>query len=91
MGPVDTLLADKGLNDNYGRNRLMKIIKRNSMRLLNLVNQLLDISRLDAGKMKITLTHSDILKDLRILICEFSALQITERSVLILKYLKGCS
>ncbi len=40
MGPVDTLLADKGLNDNYGRNRLMKIIKRNSMRLLNLVNQL---------------------------------------------------
>jgi CheY-like chemotaxis protein len=38
---------------------------------MHLVNQLLDISKLDAGKMKITLSDEDIVKCLRILVYEF--------------------
>jgi signal transduction histidine kinase len=45
--------------------KMMEVIKRNSLRMLNLVNQLLDISRIDAAKMKITLSEADLLKTLR--------------------------
>ncbi len=71
IGPVDNLIAGNGLIDDARRSGLLDMIKRNSMRLLNLVNQLLDISRIDAGKMKITLAESDLLKSLRILIFEY--------------------
>ena len=71
MGPIDNLLNENGRIDDSRRSGLMEMIKRNSMRLLNLVNQLLDISRIDAGKMKITLAESDLLKSLRILVYEY--------------------
>ncbi len=44
------------------------------MRLMHLVNQLLDISRLDARKMRIVLTEEDLVKVLRILVYEFLSL-----------------
>jgi len=50
------------------------MMRRNASRLLNLVNQILDISRLDAGKMKISLEQEDIIKFLRILAYEFLSL-----------------
>jgi len=71
IGPVDNLITGNGIIDDTRRSGLLDMIKRNSMRLLNLVNQLLDISRIDAGKMKITLGESDLLKSLRILIFEY--------------------
>jgi len=71
IGPVDNLIAGNGMMDEARRSGLLDMIKRNGMRLLNLVNQLLDISRIDAGKMKITLAESDLLKSLRILIFEY--------------------
>lgn len=71
LGPIDNLMTENGRIDDSRRSGLMEMIKRNSMRLLNLVNQLLDISRIDAGKMKITLAESDLLKSLRILVYEY--------------------
>ncbi len=71
MGPIDNLITENGRIDDIKRSGLMEMIKRNSLRLLNLVNQLLDISRIDAGKMRITLAESDLLKTLRILIYEY--------------------
>jgi len=71
MGPIDNLITEKGRIDDHKRSGLMEMIRRNSLRLLNLVNQLLDISRIDAGKMRITLAESDLLKTLRILIYEY--------------------
>jgi DNA-binding response OmpR family regulator/anti-sigma regulatory factor (Ser/Thr protein kinase) len=53
---------------------MIDMMKRNANRLMNLVNQLLDISRLDAGKMKITLDKDDIVKCIRILVYEFLSL-----------------
>ncbi|MDP4224260.1 MAG: two-component regulator propeller domain-containing protein, partial [Bacteroidota bacterium] len=71
LGPIDNLIANQDKIDSTKRYELMEVIKRNSSRLLNLINQLLDISRIDAGKMKITLSESDLLKTLRILVNEF--------------------
>ncbi len=71
MGPIDNLITENGRIDDHKRSGLMEMIRRNSLRLLNLVNQLLDISRIDAGKMRITLAESDLLKTLRILIYEY--------------------
>ncbi len=61
VGPIDHLISENGRIDDAKRSAFLDMIRRNSMRLLNLVNQLLDISRLDAGKMKITLAESDLL------------------------------
>jgi signal transduction histidine kinase/DNA-binding response OmpR family regulator/ligand-binding sensor domain-containing protein len=71
MGPIDNLITENGKIDDVKRTGLMEMIRRNSIRLLNLVNQLLDISRIDAGKMRITLAESDLLKSLRILVYEY--------------------
>ena len=71
MGPVDNLIENYENIDSGRRLNLMGLIKRNSSRLFNLINQLLDISRIDAGKMKINLSEYDLLKSLRILIYEF--------------------
>ncbi|MCU0456038.1 MAG: response regulator, partial [Bacteroidales bacterium] len=53
-------------------------MKRNGQRLMQLVNQLLDISRLDSGKMRIILSETDIFKRLRILAYEFLSLAETK-------------
>ena len=50
---------------------MVELMKRNAQRLMHLVNQMLDISRLDAGKMKINLSDGNIVKWLRILVYEF--------------------
>lgn len=71
LGPIENLLSDKMITDRSKQMKMMEVVKRNSVRLLNLVNQLLDISRIDAGKMKITLARADLLKTLRILIYEY--------------------
>lgn len=71
QGPIESLLSDGIIEDKTKQFKMMEVIKRNSVRLLNLVNQLLDISRIDAGKMKITLASADLLKTLRILIYEY--------------------
>lgn len=45
-----------------------KLIQRNSKRLLRLVNQLLDMSKLESGKMKLALIQRDIISFLRYLV-----------------------
>jgi len=71
-GPLDTLAKDEYLTGKMAR--MVDIMRRNASRLINLVNQILDISRLDAGKMKISLEQEDIIKFLRILAYEFLSL-----------------
>jgi signal transduction histidine kinase/AraC-like DNA-binding protein len=71
MGPIDNLITNSENIESTKRIALMEMIKRNSSRLLNLINQLLDIARIDSGKMKIALSESDLLKTLRILLNEF--------------------
>lgn len=52
----------------------LALIKRNSQRLLGMVNQLLDISRLEAGHMKMVLDRSDIIRYVKMVAQEFQSL-----------------
>ena len=65
LGPIERLITNYNDLDNERRIYLMEMISRNAKRLLNLFNQLLDISRLDTGKMKLLLSESDLNKLLR--------------------------
>jgi len=49
-------------------------MRRNASRLLALVNQMLDLSKMDAGKLKLELVENDIVQALRAMILSFSSL-----------------
>ena len=71
-GPLENLINEHPQSEKSSE--WLDMIKRNSQRLLQLVNQLLDISRLDSGHMKLVLEHSDILKHIRVLVNEYHSL-----------------
>jgi len=72
LGPLENIAKEEMLSSRMSG--MIELMRRNAHRLMNLVNQLLDISRLDAGKMKITLSKDDIAKCIRILVYEFLSL-----------------
>jgi len=57
-GPVETLL---GKLKDIDLKEQAQLIKRNADRLLQLVNQLLDIRKLQAGKLQLRLTENDLI------------------------------
>lgn len=68
IGPLETVVsAGEGLD--YEQSQ---VALRNSRRLLRLVNQLLDIQRLDAGRMQPVFRHCDPVKFVREIIEAFS-------------------
>jgi len=64
-GPLENLIQEEHHHEKS--REWLSTIKRNSQRLLQLVTQLLDIARLDAGQMKLVIEYLDVLKHLRIL------------------------
>lgn len=72
VGPLDQLSRQS-----YPDPRIkywLSLIMRNSQRLLGMVNQLLDISRLDAGHMKMVLEESDLISHIRMVVLEFQSM-----------------
>ncbi len=70
-GPIKQLLQGEfagNLKEQY------QLILRNSKRLLDLVNQLLDLSKLEAGRMKLHVKKQDIIPLLRGLVQSFESL-----------------
>ncbi len=57
-------------NDEHARSTFA-MIRRNALRLLQLVNQLLDLSRMDAGKMSVQVCPLDLVKLTRPLVMSF--------------------
>jgi DNA-binding response OmpR family regulator len=55
------------------------MVHRNAGRLLNLVNQLLDISKIDGSKMKLELVQDDIMKYIRAIAGSFCSLAESKR------------
>jgi len=72
LGPLEDILSKEELTE---KNRVtMERMHRNAVRLLGLINQLLDLSKLDAGSMKLEMIESDILRFSRLIISSFQLL-----------------
>lgn len=59
-GAIDLLLAGKAGSINIEAMRLLEIASRNSERLATLINHILDMEKLEAGKMKYTLQMVEV-------------------------------
>ncbi len=62
LGPLKDMYDDTFKGD---RKAVFGVMIRNGQRLLNLINQLLDISKLEAGKMQLQATYTDLVALLR--------------------------
>ncbi|MDO9255685.1 MAG: two-component regulator propeller domain-containing protein [Bacteroidales bacterium] len=58
LGPINKLLSSFGTHHEF--DELGKIIQRNTIRLLNLINQFLDLSRLEAGVVTLSISKGDV-------------------------------
>ncbi|MEZ4700250.1 MAG: response regulator [Rhodothermales bacterium] len=70
LGPLDDLLARTELPADT--RSLLETMRRNGKRLLGLMNQLLDLSRLDAGRMPVRVREADLVAHLRDLTRSFA-------------------
>jgi len=75
-GPLQQIEEQSGSNDSTVDvpMRKIKIMRRHTDRLLELVNQLLDLSRLDSGKMKLQVAKGDVIQVLRSLAGAFESM-----------------
>ncbi|MBK6622118.1 MAG: response regulator [Saprospirales bacterium] len=71
LGPVDNLLSTQPEAEQA---KQFNLIKRNAQRLLRLINQLLDLSKLEAGKMKLDLRFENMIPLLRGITFSFESL-----------------
>jgi len=62
MGPMEQMLTD---SQDKRQKKKLGMMLRNSQRLLTLINQLLDLSRFDSGKMKLQAACQDIVPFLK--------------------------
>lgn len=71
MGPVEDLLKT---GDAEQFKKILPEVHRNSVRLLQLINQLLDLSKLDAKRYRINMTREDIIPFVEQVVHSFSSL-----------------
>ncbi len=60
LGPVESMVKE-GFNHSESRSQL-NIVNKNARRLLRLINQLLDLSKIESGYMKLSVKNGDIIK-----------------------------
>jgi signal transduction histidine kinase/ligand-binding sensor domain-containing protein/DNA-binding response OmpR family regulator len=82
LGPVEKLISKVKDEDSQ---KQAGLIKGNAKRLLTLINQLLDLSRLEAGKLKLSASRGNIAQFVKGLAMEFES--IAERKDISLKVL----
>ncbi len=80
LGPIDTMMAEANKEEDLGR---LKVMQRNAHRLQRLINQLLDLSKIDAGNLRLKASHLDIVAMAKGLFFSFQSLsqknQITQQ------------
>ncbi len=76
-GPVEKQLVEENLSEDSRRN--LEMVQRNSQRLLNLVDQLLDLSKLESGKMTLKVQEGNPASLLRALAISFQHKASTEQ------------
>ncbi|MGH1366457.1 MAG: two-component regulator propeller domain-containing protein [Calditrichia bacterium] len=70
LGPIDSLISNQ--EDSASREQL-SIMKRNAFRLQQLINQLLDLSRIESQKMTLQIQPGDLVRFLSGLIMSFAS------------------
>jgi signal transduction histidine kinase/DNA-binding response OmpR family regulator/ligand-binding sensor domain-containing protein len=80
LAPVEKLISQFS---NPKTREDLATIQRNAHRLLHLVNELLDLSKLDAGRLPLQVCATDIVKQLRGLVRSFSSLADRKRIALL--------
>jgi len=76
LGPVEEIMEDQRIS--VKTHKKLEMVRRNTRRILDLVNQLLDISKVDSGKMMMHLKKADISKTLRMITGSFLSLAETK-------------
>jgi signal transduction histidine kinase/DNA-binding response OmpR family regulator/ligand-binding sensor domain-containing protein len=69
MGPLEQMLSNCQDNRQY---RKFNLMRRNSLRLLNLINQLLDLSKFDSGRMKLQAVRQNSIPFLKSIVDSFT-------------------
>jgi signal transduction histidine kinase/DNA-binding response OmpR family regulator/Tfp pilus assembly protein PilF len=72
LGPLESQLKNSNLS--LIDKKELKIVQRNAHRLLDLVNQLLDLSKLEAGKMELAALPGNLTKFLYLITASFESL-----------------
>lgn len=72
LGPIEDKLNASSLATADKED--LKMVKRNANRLLDLVNQLLDLSKLEAGKLELQLTEGNLDEFIRLQVASFDSL-----------------
>ncbi|MCP5050098.1 MAG: hypothetical protein GY940_23235, partial [bacterium] len=73
MGPIEQMI-DACPDNAKERKRKLTLIFRNAQRLLRLINQLLELSKLDSGKMKLQTAKIDIVPFVKGMVASFQLL-----------------
>jgi signal transduction histidine kinase/DNA-binding response OmpR family regulator/ligand-binding sensor domain-containing protein len=73
MSPLEQMLSD---SQDKEHKQVLKVMLRNSRRLLTLINQLLDLSRFDSGKMKLQAACQNIVLFLKDTLSSFRILAL---------------
>lgn len=79
LGPIEDKLSEKMPENERER---FSVIHRNAKRLLELINQLLDLSKLEAGQLKLSVRKEDFNGFLRKMISSFESLSEQRKIVL---------
>ncbi len=70
-GPIERLLNNENVDD---PKKIYKMIKRNSDKLFNLINELLDLSKLETGNLKLNAHKTDIVVITKDIVMSFESL-----------------
>jgi signal transduction histidine kinase/ligand-binding sensor domain-containing protein/DNA-binding response OmpR family regulator len=71
---IGSLEKLKSKMENNSDHKEFVVMKRNASRLLQLINQLLELSRIESGNVKLNASESDLVKFLKRIVASFSSL-----------------
>jgi response regulator RpfG family c-di-GMP phosphodiesterase/signal transduction histidine kinase len=86
IAPIQTLSHGDAGDLTKDQQSLIEQVNRNSLRLLDMINQMLDFSKIDAGQMKIILEKLDLTEIVKDMVAIFK--EVAERKGIKLRYVK---